>query len=69
MAGRIVTSGGPELADELEESGYEGVAARLGITELSIERTVESKPGFDRAKTQSIADMLKERDPFADPLA
>jgi Fe-S cluster assembly ATP-binding protein len=69
MAGRIVTSGGPELADELEESGYEGVAARLGITELSIERAVDSRPGFDRAKTQSIADMLEERDPFSDPLA
>ena len=27
MAGRIVTSGGPELADELEETGYEGIAA------------------------------------------
>src|SRR6478752_7275389 len=31
MGGRIVTSGGPELADELEEAGYDGLAARLGI--------------------------------------
>jgi Fe-S cluster assembly ATP-binding protein len=31
MAGRIVKSGGPELADELERDGYEGLAARLGI--------------------------------------
>ena len=80
MAGRIVASGGPELADELEASGYEGVAARLGVEELSIERTVEPKSGFDRAKTQSLADLLKDRDaagagtvdaedPFADPFA
>ena len=31
MGGRVVTSGGPELADELEASGYDGLAARLGI--------------------------------------
>jgi FeS assembly ATPase SufC len=31
MGGRVVTSGGPELADELEVSGYDGLAARLGI--------------------------------------
>jgi Fe-S cluster assembly ATP-binding protein len=31
MGGRIVTSGGPELADILEEAGYDGLAARLGI--------------------------------------
>ena len=31
MGGRIVTSGGPELADELEAGGYDGTAARLGI--------------------------------------
>ena len=31
MGGRIVTSGGPELADELEVSGYDGLAQRLGI--------------------------------------
>ncbi len=31
MGGRVVTSGGPELADELEISGYEGLAQRLGI--------------------------------------
>ncbi len=75
MAGRIVTSGGPELADELEADGYDGLAARLGIDELEIQvGTSTSK--FDRAKTQSLADMLKERegaaaadDPFADPLA
>jgi ABC-type multidrug transport system ATPase subunit len=79
LAGRVVASGGPELADELEASGYEGLAERLGVTELTIERRAEPKAGFDRAKTQSLADMLKEReagsgadplaDPFADPLA
>ena len=31
LGGRVVTSGGPELADELEVSGYDGLAARLGI--------------------------------------
>jgi Fe-S cluster assembly ATP-binding protein len=75
MAGRIVTSGGPELADELEADGYDGLAARLGIDELDI-RVGATGSKFDRAKTQSLADMLKEResntavdDPFADPLA
>lgn len=80
LAGRIVTSGGPELADELEAEGYEGLAARLGVTELAITHEPEPKSGFDRAKTQSLADLLKERDatataddrehdPFADPFA
>ena len=78
LAGRVVASGGPELADELEAHGYEGLAERLGVTELTIERPAEPKAGFDRAKTQSLADLLKEReasaqagplaDPFADPL-
>jgi Fe-S cluster assembly ATP-binding protein len=31
MGGRIVTSGGPELADTLEDAGYDGLATRLGI--------------------------------------
>jgi Fe-S cluster assembly ATP-binding protein len=31
MGGRVVTSGGPELADELEAAGYDGLARRLGI--------------------------------------
>jgi Fe-S cluster assembly ATP-binding protein len=37
LAGRIVKSGGPELADELERTGYEGLAAELGIDELAVE--------------------------------
>ena len=30
-------SGGPELADELERTGYEGIAAEVGIDELTVE--------------------------------
>ena len=33
MEGRIVKSGGPELAHELEEKGYEGIRSELGLTE------------------------------------
>jgi Fe-S cluster assembly ATP-binding protein len=33
MAGRIVRSGGADLAHELEAKGYEGLRAELGITE------------------------------------
>ncbi len=32
LDGRIVESGGPELADQLEAGGYEAVRERLGIT-------------------------------------
>jgi Fe-S cluster assembly ATP-binding protein len=35
MAGRIVGSGGPELADQLEAEGYEGVARTFGVEELA----------------------------------
>lgn len=31
IKGRIVSSGGPELADELEDGGYDAIRARLGI--------------------------------------
>jgi Fe-S cluster assembly ATP-binding protein len=31
MEGRIVKEGGPELAHELEEKGYEGIRAEVGI--------------------------------------
>jgi hypothetical protein len=31
MNGRIVDSGGAELAEELEDGGYEAVRSRLGI--------------------------------------
>ena len=51
MAGRIVTSGGPELADELEATGYEGLAEKLGIDQMSVEAPVVAadpfaEPGF-----------------------
>lgn len=44
MGGRIVASGGPELAEQLEASGYEGLAADLGIDEISVEKPVEADP-------------------------
>jgi Fe-S cluster assembly ATP-binding protein len=31
MQGQIVKSGGPELAHELEDKGYEGIRQELGI--------------------------------------
>ncbi len=37
MAGRIVKSGGPEIAYELEAKGYEGIRTELGIEELPAE--------------------------------
>ena len=33
MAGRIVKSGGAELAHELEDKGYEGIRQELGLEE------------------------------------
>ena len=47
MAGRIVASGGPELADQLEETGYEGLAAELGVETLSVEGPTEADPFAD----------------------
>ena len=44
MGGRIVASGGPELADKLEETGYEGLAAELGVDELAVEQPTEADP-------------------------
>jgi len=40
MQGRIVTSGGPELAERLEAEGYDGLKKELGIEE---EGTVEQE--------------------------
>ena len=51
MDGRIVASGGPELADKLEETGYEGLAAELGV-ETPVDENAEAPadpfadPGF-----------------------
>jgi Fe-S cluster assembly ATP-binding protein len=49
MAGRVVTSGGPELAEELEAAGYDGLAARLGIetTAVVVPDPVEDDPFAD----------------------
>jgi len=51
MDGRVVTSGGPELADELEVAGYDGLAARLGV---EVDGPVTVPAAVDE-------------DPFADP--
>jgi Fe-S cluster assembly ATP-binding protein len=41
MGGQIVKSGGPELAHELEEKGYEGVRAELGVAATTDEAETE----------------------------
>ena len=51
MGGRIVASGGPELADTLEEAGYDGLARELGVESLAVaavEAPVDpfADPGF-----------------------
>ena len=48
-AGRIVEAGGPELADELEQTGYDAIAQRHGLSSTqAVERTPDpfSDPGF-----------------------
>ena len=60
LAGRIVKSGGPELADELERTGYEGIAAELGIDDLTVGRPDAPDP---------FGDPTIGSNPFADPLA
>jgi Fe-S cluster assembly ATP-binding protein len=61
MGGRIVQSGGPELADELERTGYEGLADRLGVDELAVTTAGDQPAPF--------ADPTAAANPFADPLA
>jgi len=50
MGGRVVRSGGPELAQQLEQTGYEGIAAELGIDELTVAKPEApdpfAEPGF-----------------------
>ena len=36
MQGQIVRSGGPELAHQLEEKGYEGIRRELGLEEAAV---------------------------------
>ncbi|MEX2659445.1 MAG: Fe-S cluster assembly ATPase SufC [Acidimicrobiales bacterium] len=55
IKGRIAATGGPELADELERSGY----AEFHESEAEAEA--------ERARSRSVLDPLS--DPFADPLA
>jgi Fe-S cluster assembly ATP-binding protein len=42
MGGRIVKSGGPELAHELEEKGYEGLRQELGVDATTDEAEPET---------------------------
>jgi Fe-S cluster assembly ATP-binding protein len=44
LGGRVAASGGPELADELEAVGYEGLAERLGVETLAVEKPAETDP-------------------------
>ena len=60
LAGVVSSSGGPELADELEETGYEGIAAEVGVDELAVEKPSAADP---------FADPTVANNPFADPLA
>jgi Fe-S cluster assembly ATP-binding protein len=60
LGGRIAMSGGPELADRLEAQGYDGIAAEVGIDDLTVE--------MPRA-TDPFSDPTVESNPFADPLA
>jgi Fe-S cluster assembly ATP-binding protein len=60
LAGRVAVSGGPELADRLEEQGYEGIAADVGVDELTVEMPREADP---------FSDPTVASNPFADPLA
>jgi Fe-S cluster assembly ATP-binding protein len=46
LGGKVVLSGGPELADKLEATGYEGIAAELGIDELTVEVPAEEPDPF-----------------------
>jgi len=47
MGGEIVTSGGPELADTLERTGYDGLAAELGVETLTVDAPDEEAPFAD----------------------
>jgi Fe-S cluster assembly ATP-binding protein len=47
MAGRVIGSGGPELADQLEAEGYEGVARSFGVEELASVPSIPADPFAD----------------------
>lgn len=61
MGGRVVASGGPELAGDLERLGYEGLASELGVEELTVEQPPEAPDPF--------ADPTVDANPFQDPSA
>jgi Fe-S cluster assembly ATP-binding protein len=46
LGGRIAASGGPELAESLEQTGYEGLAADLGLDEELVQETVPADDPF-----------------------
>ena len=46
MGGRVVQTGGPELAQQLEATGYEGLAAALGV-EASVAAAAPDDPFAD----------------------
>src|SRR5918999_2853864 len=47
MGGRVVKSGGPELAKELEDKGYEGLRAELGVTSTTDEAAPPGEKGTE----------------------
>jgi Fe-S cluster assembly ATP-binding protein len=47
MGGRVVASGGPELAQKLEQTGYEGLAEELGVEEPAVSVADEKDPFAD----------------------
>src|SRR2546430_134705 len=57
IGGRIVKSGGPEIAHELEEKGYEGIRGELGIAEEGAEerwQSLRARRGAGRRRATSI---------------
>ena len=46
MAGQVVATGGPELAQKLEATGYEGLAAELGVETLSLDEPAQEADPF-----------------------
>ena len=47
VQGRVIGSGGPELADRLEAEGYEGVAKSFGVDDLAPAVSVPEDPFAD----------------------
>jgi Fe-S cluster assembly ATP-binding protein len=47
VAGRIIGSGGPELADRLEAEGYEGVARSFGVEVVAPAAAIPADPFAD----------------------